>query len=394
MSTESRRVWDEITAAFTQAANTFVFENSKVVSEQEHAEALRSLIRYMASAAVLLLESDPARPQLLRTVSPWLNQFMPIPDAAYFTAAIHGDYTYRLAGTRGSARLLHVEVYSGTRADVWSVKTAGICDLTDLSPGENWEITLSRDAQPGRWIPLPERDGMVMVRQYFSDWECELPSELSIERLGVDPPLPSPSSDELLGRLATFAKGVLATPSAVAQMASLFFETDPSQIPFPPLRLGGERDRESQVGFTGMYYGQSRYTIAPDEATLIEVRPPACRYWSFCLTNAQMEAPEYEFRQVSLNDSQTRVDHDGVARIVISATDPGVPNWLDTGGRLAGLVAGRYFEPPDVPIPTMRNVPLAALRDVVAPGTPTVTAEDRSESLRRRFAAAKGRVWE
>jgi hypothetical protein len=290
--------------------------------------------------------------------------------------------------------MLHVEVYSGNSADKWSVKTVGVCDLTDLPSGENWEIALSRHKRPGRWIPLPEREGLVMVRQYFSDWERELPSELSIERLGVDLPLPSPSSDQLFERLATFAEGVLKTPTAVAQMASLFFEADPSQIPFPPLRLGGERDRESQLGFTGMYYGQSRYEIKADEAVLIEVRPPACRYWSFCLTNALMEAPEYEFRQVSLNDSQVLVDPDGVARIVISATDPGVPNWLDTGGRLAGLVAGRYFVPEDVPVPTMRNVPLAALRDAVAAGTPTVTARDRSDALRRRFAAAKGRMWE
>ena len=37
-------------------------------------------------------------------------------------------------------------------------------------------------------------------------------------------------------------------------------------------------------------------------------------------------------RQSSLNGHQAVLDPDGVFRAVISARDPGVPNWLDTGG--------------------------------------------------------------
>src|SRR3546814_3501739 len=46
----------------------------------------------------------------------------------------------------------------------------------------------------------------------------------------------------------------------------------------------------------------------------------------------------------SLNDAQARVDKDGLFRAVISAQDPGVPNWLDTAGNASGAVQGRRSE--------------------------------------------------
>jgi len=52
-------------------------------------------------------------------------------------------------------------------------------------------------------------------------------------------------------------------------------------------------------------------------------------------------------------------EKDGVLRIVVSARDPGVPNWIDTAGYSRGLIQGRWTDCESQPIPTVRKVPLA-----------------------------------
>jgi hypothetical protein len=85
------------------------------------------------------------------------------------------------------------------------------------------------------------------------------------------------------------------------------------------------------------------------------------------------------------------LDTDGVFRAVIAHTDPGVPNWLDTAGHPVGLIAARYFRAETTPVPTMRTVPLAALRDHLPADTLKVTPAQRQESLRARALSVRRR---
>jgi hypothetical protein len=55
------------------------------------------------------------------------------------------------------------------------------------------------------------------------------------------------------------------------------------------------------------------------------------------------------------------VDEDGKVRLVVAATDPGVGNWLDTGGRQRGFVVLRWLDNPAAPPVTTRVVPLAGV---------------------------------
>ena len=64
----------------------------------------------------------------------------------------------------------------------------------------------------------------------------------------------------------------------------------------------------------------------------------------------------------SLNGWQSRVDPDGVIRLVVAHRDPGVPNWLDTGGHRFGTIFWRYLLPdPDPTIATCEVVPVDSL---------------------------------
>lgn len=69
---------------------------------------------------------------------------------------------------------------------------------------------------------------------------------------------------------------------------------------------------------------------------------------------------DYVNRQVGLNRKQTKLESDGSFRMVIAHSDPGVPNWLDSEGRLFGIVFWRFFLPEgDIETPRAKVVPLA-----------------------------------
>ena len=85
-----------------------------------------------------------------------------------------------------------------------------------------------------------------------------------------------------------------------------------------------------------------------------------------------------------MNGSQIQVDDDGKFRLVVSPTDPGVPNWLDSDGHHQGLVQYRWIWYESEPEPVCRVVPLEKLRDELPAATPVVTKEERRRAIQRR----------
>jgi len=76
-----------------------------------------------------------------------------------------------------------------------------------------------------------------------------------------------------------------------------------------------------------------------------------------------MESFDYRHRPINTNNHLARKDADGSWTIVVAAEDPGVPNWLDTGGRREGFLLLRWVLAGDAPpTPTCRLVEVASLR--------------------------------
>jgi hypothetical protein len=105
-------------------------------------------------------------------------------------------------------------------------------------------------------------------------------------------------------------------------------------------------------------------------------------------------ALDYCQRQTSLTIAQTRPSSDGRYRLVISAEDPGVTNWLDPGGastvfaflRWQGLAADYAFPPSERP--TAKIVDFDAIRAEFPADEPHLSIEDRAEQLAARRASA------
>ena len=87
-------------------------------------------------------------------------------------------------------------------------------------------------------------------------------------------------------------------------------------------------------------------------------------------------------RTTSLNQTQMHVGADGRFHVVVAHHDPGVANWLDTEGRVQGLVNFRYFW--GTRCSAGRVVPVDDIRSVLPDDPRQVDAAQRSDELRAR----------
>jgi len=86
---------------------------------------------------------------------------------------------------------------------------------------------------------------------------------------------------------------------------------------------------------------------------------PDCVFANLVLWNPHMQMLEYRSRRASLNSRQMELGNDGSYRLVIAARDPGVANWLDTGGHRRGTMFWRFLLPKEDPAtPRCRVVPV------------------------------------
>lgn len=137
------------------------------------------------------------------------------------------------------------------------------------------------------------------------------------------------------------------------------------------------------------------FQLRDDQALVVTVTPGSARYFVVPVTNLWTITDNYWDEQTSLNNAQALPNPDGTYTIVISPTDPGVHNWVSTGGLNKGTVSIRFQDldvtSPDAPMVTAAVVPLSALDatapdPVLPPTTVYVTAAQRQDQLGVRRA--------
>jgi hypothetical protein len=380
-------------------AGEAVFADERVNTALARAEAARYVTRLFQFAREAELENhNPAYPHLNKAESPFVQWGWPNPDYVYWQAPVHGDYSYRLYGRRGTARLFTVETWDGDWAhvsrqrilDIKAHTNDGTGELAVSSNGE-FEIVLSSEEQSGNWLRIGEGAGLVFIRDCYYDWEVEEPSRFYIERDGARFPAPPPTAEDLEGHLVKLCEFLREAPSLLIRAIGQHYAAEPSRLAFPNLAEALGTD----TGFPSQYYGRGHFRCQPEEAVIVEVEPTDCAYWGVQVGSQFWEAFDWNVRPNSINGHQAVLDSDGIFRVVISQHDPGVPNWLDPGGHLEGLVGCRWNRPSDpeaCPVPTLRNVPLSDLRNDLPADTPTITPDERSELLRRRMLSVRRRM--
>lgn len=304
-------------------------------------------------------------------------------DALYAQTPLRGGAVYRIRGKRGSAHFMGFQLMAGLRpaADVDA-------DSLARAPDGSFEIVLSKEHRPGNWIELPDDATTLAVRQFFYDWDRELPGSLWIERIDATPgsvpgPITSAPVERWLDALGQF----------VRSNADYWKQISVAKRTQAPNSFPKEHGIGAIAAASQKYqaFGIGYYELGPDEALIVEVKPPRAKYWSLHLGNFWMESLDFANHQSSLNGHQARLDRDGAFRAVVAHRDPGVPNWLDTAGHAEGAMIYRWNQADSAPVPTARVVKLASVRDALPDDTPRVTAAQRAEQIERRRAHVQRR---
>lgn len=355
---------------------------------QVQQEVVRLALASLASGTIDAIGGDADYPAFLPTIGQVLNVGQPNSDTLYRSARIDPDGVYRLRGKPGSLRMSVIGQVVPRSAESGSGRTH--LDLSTLAVDSkgNFDVMVSRtrpDGYSGDWWELRPAATRLMLRMVSSDWQGELAPTISIER--VDRPMGRPRQTA-----ASLEQRLRALPVGVDFMGLMFVDHVEQLRRQSYINKFKSFDMTSAGGLAGQFYYEGAYELEDDEALVVAVRPPeTCEYRSLILTNELYETTDWYNNHSSLNDAQAEVDSDGVLRIVVSARDPGVKNWLDTAGYPKGAIQGRWTNCSSQPIPTIDRVALAGLPKLLPPDTARVTPGERDAIIRSRRAALQFR---
>jgi hypothetical protein len=140
-----------------------------------------------------------------------------------------------------------------------------------------------------------------------------------------------------------------------------------------------------------MYY-QGLFEFDRDEALIIESDLPASvQYWSVQLVDPFYSAIDFIFHSAAFNGTQAQLSSDGKVRFIVSAEDPGLPNWLDSAGWRQGGVFWRWHSASSSPVPSIRRVRLDAIRRHLPSDTPSVGSAQRAADRAIRISHYQSR---
>jgi hypothetical protein len=356
-------------------------------------EVARLMLESLAPMAITAINGDGDYPTFLPWCGYTLNFGQPNADTTYRMTQITPGGTYRLRGRKGTLRIARIAQF-GPAQGPSGIATLDVNDINTLTVDADgrYDVILSPERpteHKGDWWKLTPTAHSLMLRMVASDWSKEIDPTISIERLdcpATRPRRPTAALENALKQL----------PTATANMAQLLVDH------VVQLQAGQYINKlkvfdVSQIGgqLTGQFYYEGAYDLADDEALIIEAKvPDKFEYYSLILTNEIYETTDWYNNHACMNDAQMHVDRDGVLRVVVSAKDPGVVNWLDTAGHPRGAVQGRWTECSSQPVPTMRKVKIGEVRGLLPADTPTVTPAQREQIIRDRRAQLQQRpLW-
>lgn len=369
---DSYAAFHELVELLRDIGESWLSPENDVETPRDYAEGLRHALHLLSAGIDFYLEGDAERPEFTKIVSPIRRFLGDNPDAIYHFARIRDDRSYRIHGKSGDECYLSFTIHGrGDDGRLGAMAEPVLADINhsgfNIEEDGSYEILLSPDRQPGNWIETPSGAASLIVRHYWEEKEGipaadSRPLDLNIEPLTDPGPRPVLTDEDMAVRLkdvAAFVHGgtrgalVLPTPPP-------FISTTPNEIGTPMIFRQAETDAWGAVDIA---YAMGPFQLEEDEALVIEGHYPECAFANLVLWNRYMQALEYRDRKVSINRQQTVLEPDGSYRLVVSASDPGVPNWLCTEGRREGSMFWRFLLPETPPEkPRCRVVSLAELR--------------------------------
>ena len=354
------------------------------VAKQPGEEVTDFLLMNLALAYVMIARADPERPEFFPGANMVLNHSAPNPDNTVYFATIDGNNQYRISGYRGTVHTIEFQVghnWQGFAETMGgSTQTVKINEL-DIGEDGYFDILLSQDKpenHKGNWIKLEENSNYVVVRQtgYKPN---ERNARLAIENLSPlsstrRPPMDQKAFQKIVDFVKYNANGSLGFLKNVASDAVI--------NTFKNYKYDGIAGVKNQV------YQQSIYDIPRDQAMILTFNiPDSCSYWNIQTSDFLWQTPDSVYAQTYLNGHIDRSDKDGLTRVVLSHSDPGVANWVDLYDIEKGYILVRWLECDDSPLPDINIVAVEDVDKHLPKETKRITPEQRALSIRESAVA-------
>lgn len=314
------------------------------------------------------------------------------PDNIYRIIPISSDSRYELRGIRHQPAPAQVtyELMDSIPGVTSIGKQLDLLMDRDLQIAEDGSFTITIDPDPANGRPnhiqsTPDASAL-FIRDTLSDWRTQTPDRLRILRT-AGPNTPVRSEQEMLDQAAALVPAYARFWNEFRDMyvRKLAFKTN--QFDPPATRTGG-------WGFIA----NTHFEIKDDEAFIFTTDPTPAPYHAVLIGNHWWIALDADRRSGAFNTAQSKPNRDGTITYVIAARDPGVHNWLDTGGLHEGIIQVRWqgmpagvTALPDA-ITDARLVRLADLENHLREETVWVTPPERKAQLEARHASYQRRL--
>lgn len=352
--------WDEFCDALKDAGK--ILKSEKAPQDAfNQAEGYRYLSRLLRGGLESFLEfRDPMFPQLRCGAHETIKLGADNPDNRYESAPVNPKYDYRITGNRNTVDYLGISTIINKYASGGTMEVTGHIDARNMELGPNGEleIILSSTEKPGNWLQMKEGTNSITVRQTFQDRINETAAEMKIERIGAKEDRPEPFTPEKLER------GLQGAVMFVKGSSTMFENWSESFLPtLNELPAADQAYCQSIGGDPNIFYFHSAWELADDEVYIIEAPEiPECQTWNFQLDNWWMESLDYRHHTIHVNKHTAHYESDGSVRVVVSHTDPGVPNWIETAGHNMGTMCWRWIGAEKHPLLNVRVAKLADLK--------------------------------
>ena len=345
----------------------------------------------MFSAAVWSSNQDKLRPKvscITRLSHPVAGHQIPgsrwgidNPDSVYRVIPISGDERYEIHGRVGTHRMTE-NYFTLWNADMGTV---AVLNGRTMNVDADGSFTITVDSDPANGRPnhvqsTPEAHEFY-IRDVLLHWDRDDPNHLAVQRLGDKPTVAARTLDEqadaTAAMMAHFADFTGKLSHGIYKMPANHFD-----LAWSADKVGAMRNQ---------VYVMGRFDLNPGEAFVVDVNDGGAEYFTVPLSNIWGTTLDICDRTGSLNKAQSVPNEDGTYTYVISPTDPGVANWIDSDGLREGILTLRMAEfgehgPREDLGAHGRVVPLDELENAV-PTLRRVSAQQRATELAERRAA-------
>jgi hypothetical protein len=353
------QAWTEFCDLLKKAGDTILREGL-ARSTFDRAEGHRYLLRLLRAGSQAFGEQTGPLHPVFRAMPELVKMGLDNPDNYYLGASISSKYNYRIRGRRGSIHYMSFAAQNQNFAAKDRI-TGGAGHLNDAEiryeKDGSFEILASQQRQPGNWLQLAPDTSQILLRQTFLHRERELPVSVSIECLDAQGPPPPLDAARVQGQLMGSAMYAIG---CAAWFADWVLDMK-KHAPVNAFHLPSEEQHRRVGGDPNIRIWLGLWELAPDEALVVEAKPPRCDYWNFQLGNVWAESLDYTFRRVHINSGQAKLEPDGSFQLVVAHRDPGHPNWIDTAGHDHGTMCVRWVRADSHPEPRCRVVKLSEL---------------------------------